>query len=143
MRRLLIPVLLGLLVGACGILFGPSERRVVGLLSTIDPQYYDVPDSVSVGEAFTVYFQTEAEKSCYRRGETEVKIEGNVATITQYNYRILKADVCALPPLRYGHDATVRFVEVGEAQVILRGRWVHEYSTDIIELKWTVHVYSR
>ncbi len=115
MRRLLMPVLAGLLVGACGIL-GPDEKRVVGELV-----YVAVPNSVLVGEPFTVTVVTIGDQ-CYWKGETEVRIQGNVATIAPNVYVDMSPDACPLAPNRFAHEATVRFLQVGEAVVVFRGR---------------------
>ncbi len=143
MRRFLMPALLGLLVGACGIL-GPDEKRVVGQLASNPqrfPQHFVVPDSVLVREAFTVVVTTVGHQ-CYRRGETEVRIQDNVATITPYDYVDIRHDVCLLAPSHFTHEATVRFMEVGEALVVIRGR-ARNASHQIIEVTgtWPLRVY--
>ena len=124
MQRPLIFVLAGLLVSACGIL-GPDEKLVIGAidifnLDDIDPLV--VPDSVAVGKEFLVTVTTTG-GGCYRAGNrTDVEIQGNVATITPYDYRYIGGDACILPLYYFTHETTLRFTEAGEAKVILRGR---------------------
>ena len=137
MRRLLIPVLLGLLVGACGIL-GPDERLVVGVLARHNPLV--IPDSVGIGEAFTVTVTTVGSGSCTRTGKTEVKIQDNIATITPYDYDDVGADVCTTDLRRFTHEATVRFLQVGEALIVIRSRAFHAHQNTITK-KWPLHVY--
>ena len=137
MRRLLIPVLLGLLVGACGIL-GPDEKLVVGVLALHNPLV--IPDSVGIGEAFTVTVTTVGSRSCTRTGKTEVKIQDNIATITPYDYEDVGADVCTTDLYRFTHEATVRFLQVGEALIVIRSRASHARQNTITK-KWPLHVY--
>lgn len=146
MRRLWIPVFLGCFVGACGIL-GPDEfRRVIGDIGRGHPEdVFAVPDSVLVAEAFKLSFRTYGYYGD-SKGETHVRIQGNVATITPYDYYRRKNREPIRPFLGFSHEATVRFVEVGEAQVILRVRIPDgrtKTSSDTIEVKKTMRVYSR
>ena len=123
MRRLLIPVLLGLLAGACGIL-GPDEKLVVGVFSRLTPPV--IPDSVGIGAAFTVTVTTVGSRTCTRTGKTEVKIQDNIATITPYDYENVSAgDICTADLHNFTHEATVRFLQVGEALIVIRGRASH------------------
>ena len=119
MRRLPILVLLGVFVGACGI-FGVEFKRVVGTLSNGEYAFI-VPDSVLVGEPFTVRVETTG-GGRDRKGQVEVQIQGNVATITPYDYEYTGGGDIQTIQYRWVHLASVRFVEIGEAQVILRTR---------------------
>ncbi len=134
MRRLVIPVFVGLLIGACGIL-GLDEKRVIGqLLNRPIEDVLVVPDAVLVGEPFTVTVVTTGGGND-RKGETEVRIQGNVATITPYDYKYTGGgDVLTIQYI-WTHTASVRFVEVGEAQVIIRTR-------SRANVRRTVHVYA-
>ena len=138
-------VLLGLLVGACGIV-GPDEyRRVIGVIRGDGRYVSAVPDSVLVGEWFTFSFHTHGYYDD-RKGETHVKMQGNIATITPYDYYHRNRKPIA-PFISFRHETGVRFLEAGEAQVILRARARVGRSLivgrDTIEVKQTMHVYSR
>ena len=137
MRRLLIPVLLGLLAGACGIL-GPDEKLVVGVLARHSPAV--IPDSVGIGAAFTVTVTTVGSRSCTRTGKTEVKIQDNIATIAPYDYENVSADICTTDLHNFTHEATVRFLQVGEALIVIRGRASHARQNTITKRR-TLHVY--
>ena len=132
MRRLLIPVLLGVLVGACSIL-GVELKRVVGTLYNGEYSFI-VPDSVLVGEPFTVRVETTG-GGRDRKGQVEVHIQGNVATITPYDYEYTGGGNIATVQFIWIHLATVRFVEIGEAQVILHTRTMGD-------LRRTLRVFS-
>ena len=115
-------VLVGLLLGACGIL-GPDEKRVIGTLydGPIEDVFI-VPDSVLVGERFTVTVVTTG-GGRDRKGESDVRTQGNVATITPYDYEYTGGgDIQAIQYI-WIHAASVQFTEVGEARVILRTRF--------------------
>ena len=119
MRRLPIPVLVGVFVGACGI-FGIDMKRVVGTLNNGEYAFV-VPDSVLVGVPFTVRVETTG-GGRDRKGQVEVQIQGNVATITPYDYEYTGGGDIQTIQYIWVHLARVRFVDIGEAHVILRTR---------------------
>ena len=136
MRRLLTLVLAGLLAGGCSIL-GLDKQRVLSELASLDSVV--VPDSALVGEAFTVTAVTVGDL-CHSRSQAELRIRGNVATITLYHYRDPVSDVCIARHIYVTHEVTVRFAAAGEAYVVLRARRPG-YQSDM-QLRKTVQVYS-
>ena len=118
MRALLIFVLVGFLVGACGIL-GIGERTVIGGIGFFDPLV--VPDSVMAGKDFRVTVTTTEDGCTLRVGKTDVEIDDNVATITPYVI-VSTVDDCALMATPFHRYPVLRFPNVGEGTVILRGR---------------------
>ena len=135
MRPTGLLVAAGLLMGACGI-FGPDEERVIGRIDSDSDPMFIVPDSVAVGQAFTVTVVTGGD-SCYRNGDTEVRIEGNIAVVTPYDFR-RNADVCFSLLQFFDHQATILFDVTGGAQVKLRASTL---LGDPIELTRVVQVY--
>lgn len=143
MRRLLIPILVVLLVGACGI-FEPGEwERILGVIQGgPSDNVLAVPDSIGAGESFTIDFWTRG-ISGDRKGSTEVRYQGNVATIIPYDYRCSTQQEDRGPPYPgFRHEATVQFVEEGEAQVILIGRDPNR-PDQVIQWQRNLRVYSQ
>ena len=122
-RTLLLAGCLVLVVG-CDSIFGPSERREVGIiqgLSTESPEI-EIPGTVQAGEDFTVTVRTGWSNGCARMDTVEVREEGPAAvTLTPYDI-ITHGEVCTLEPRTFTHTATVRFSEAGTAEVTIRGR---------------------
>jgi hypothetical protein len=69
------------------------------------------------GTGFTVQVTTYG-NGCYRKGETEVAVSGNVATVTPWDYVDLGAGACPDILLTFVHEATVAFPEAGSASVV-------------------------
>ena len=101
----------------------PGEERRPGLILGFnhgDPQVV-VPDTVQAGTGFTVQVSTYG-NGCYRKGETEVVLSGNVATVTPWDYVDPGAGGCPDILLTFVHEATVAFPEAGSASVVIVGR---------------------
>ena len=143
MRRLLIPILVGLLAGACGILEPSEWERIIGKVGGgPNENVFAVPDSIGAGESFTIRFRTVGIPG-ERKGSTEVRYRGNVATIIPYDYRCSTQQEDRGPPyLGFRHEATVQFVEDGEAQVILIGRDPNRPDR-VIQWQQNLRVYSQ
>ena len=119
MRKLLIPVITGILVGSCGII-GPDGNLEIGqLIDWLDPLV--VPDTVLVGRPFLVTVTTMG-SGCTRVDKTEIEFQDNVATITPYDYEDFSGGDCPLVQLALHREVELRFPTVGDGQVILRGR---------------------
>ena len=137
MRKLLLPVLAVLLMGGC-------SKLVVGELYYDDDDYpygstpLAVPDTVMAGRAFIASAAT-AGGGCTTQGTTDVKIQGNLATITPYDYGDMGIfDIVSCSLVRYiiFHEVTLHFRARGEAKVILRGR----YNGEMVTVSRTVWV---
>jgi len=102
----------------------PEDRRVgiLRLYQTDPPAALVVPDTVRAGADFQVSATTLG-GGCERAGETEVDVQGGVATVTPYDYTALPA-ACTDILRHLPHTAVLRFGTPGEAVVRLRGRRV-------------------
>ena len=101
----------------------PGEERRPGLILGFnhgDPQIA-MPDTVQAGTEFTVQVSTYG-NGCYRKGETEVVVSGNVATVTPWDYVDPSAGGCPDILLTFVHEATVAFPQPGSASVVIVGR---------------------
>ena len=121
MRRFVVIGLSGLLVGGCGILGLDTETRIGVLFDGSLEFAVVVPDSVILGESFTVVVVTVGSSSCTRIESTRVDIRGNEATITPYDTYKTRGD-CTADEHWFRHEATIRFMERGEATIFVRIR---------------------
>ena len=123
MLRPLIPVLMGLLVGSCGILSPDGAPRIGDLPTWYEPLV--VPDSVMAGRSFLVYVTTEG-GGCTQASKTVVEIHGNVATITPYDYsergNLWSRVVCLANWVLIHREVELLFPSVGPGRVILRAQ---------------------
>ena len=136
MRRLVVFGLVSVLFGGCGIL-GPDTETRIGDLYAYGSEDYAimVPDSVAVGQEFTVVVHTRG-GGCIKFHSTRVDIDGNVATITPYDTFILGSRVCTANIDSIRHEATIRFMKRGQATILFR-----VYSPGSYRLNRTVRVY--
>ena len=133
MPRLLLSVLAVLLVSGCSKL----------LIAKLDYDYYEdgcplsVPDTVSLGRAFIASVTTSG-TGCTSRGRIDVTIQDNLATITPYQYEDMSILGCDgdLELYTAFNDVTLQFRALGEAEVILRGR----YNGEIVRVSRSVWV---
>jgi hypothetical protein len=58
---------------------------------------------------------------CHRRGDTEVRVTGLVATVTPYDYTALPGTPCTRQLVSMRHTAAVTFEQAGTAQIQVRG----------------------
>lgn len=136
MRRLVILGLSSVLVGACGILGPDTETRIGDLYIYIPEELVIVvPDSVAVGQEFTVVVHTRG-GGCIKFHSTRVDMDGNVATITAYDTFTLGVKVCTADIASISHEATIRFTRRGQATILFR-----VYSPGAYRLSRTVRVY--
>lgn len=136
MRKLVILAFGSVLLGGCG-LMGPDTETRIGDLYIYIPEdlVIEVPDSVAVGQEFTVVVYTKGD-GCIRFHSTRVDIDGNVATITPYDTFPLGYNCNASVPSSIRHEATIRFTERGKATILFR-----VYSPGSYRLNRTVIVY--
>lgn len=140
--RLLILGLGGLVLTGCG-LVGPDTKTRIGVLFSDAPanleRVFVTPDSVMVGEAFTVLVITEGNGSCTKAGTTHVDIKEGIATITPYDIHKIGGNCTAiLSAVR--HEATVVFTQRGQATILLRIRRTPS-SREPFVMSRTVRVY--
>ncbi len=127
LRRLPAAGALAVVLAACAASPGeqePEDRRVgiLRLYQTEPPAALVAPDTVRAGVDFQVSATTLG-GGCERAGETEVDVQGGVATMTPYDYTARSASCTDI--LRYlPHTVVLRFATPGEAVVRLLGRRV-------------------
>lgn len=59
--------------------------------------------------------------SCYRKGETEVEVDGLRAVVKPYNYAPRPGSGCTRDIRLFEHTATIRFGQSGTARVVVHG----------------------
>lgn len=122
MRRSLTA--LTLLLAGCSTPLEPREEREIGVIlgyGSDDPQIV-VPDSTDAGGPFEISVTTYG-NSCVRKGETELVLAGDSATLTPYDYTTRSDDINCADLLRlFEHSAVLRFDGAGTAYVLIRGR---------------------
>ena len=99
---------------------GPSEYRVVGLIR-FDDVYWPLPE---IPERATANVPSEITtwtggSSCYRRGDTEVVVNGRSAVVTPYDIYEDHDLGCYTNLTFFEHKATVLFKEPGTAEIEL------------------------
>ena len=136
---LIAGLVLGVAASACGIA-EPIEDRLVGILHEQDgvPAVL-VPGQAEVAQPFEVTVRTVG-GACIRKGETEVEIEGQTATVTPYDrYAIPRPGLGCLPSAStIEHTVLVTFEGAGDATVVVRAR--EEGSDQILQLDYPVVV---
>lgn len=91
--------------------------RVLGTLDVGDgPQISLTSQNQSLSIAITTYGP-----SCYRKGETEVEVNGLRAVVKPYNYAPLPGSPCTRDLRAFEHTATIRFGQSGTARVVVHG----------------------
>lgn len=113
----------------CSLLFGCTlsmepHPEVVGdrvrVLGTIDvgdgPQITLVRQNGSLSVSVMTFGP-----GCYRKGETEVEVDGLEAVVRPYNYSPLPGSPCTRDLRPFVHSATIRFGEGGTARVVVHG----------------------
>ena len=126
----LLPLGLALLAAGCGTIFGPDEKRVIGIIG--DGSTIQIPATVSAGQDFDVTIHTGWRNTCAREDGTEVQLQGASATVTPYD-RVTEGGMCGQAPQQLTHVATLRFSQPGTAVINIRGRPSHDEGARIIQ----------
>lgn len=137
----ILPLSLLVLVAACNSLFGPDERREVGIIQGLasDAPEIDIPAAVQAGEDFTVTIVTGWRNGCARMGETEMVSEEMAATLTPYDVVTEGRGVdCTQEPRQFTHTATLRLSQPGTARIVVRGRASDDGGVSTIQREITV-----
>ena len=111
---LLVPLL-----STCGVLTGADRVRVLGAIAGYmdgDPQVTVQQDGRTVTVLVTTYGG-----GCHTPGETDVVIDGLIATITPWDYTATPGTECTHQLLSFEHRAVVPFSSGGTAQLRIRG----------------------
>lgn len=101
---------------------GPSER-VLGTVEFYgDPVRVEVPRTAELEQPFVVTVTTYG-GGCIEKGETEVKVEALRAEVRPYDYDTTPVNGDCDDELRlHEHTTTLRFEEVGTAEIVFYGR---------------------
>lgn len=133
---LLVPVALA----ACGI-SEPIEDRLIGIVDEESEGVpaVSVPEEVGVAEVFEVTVRTVG-GACVRKGETEVEVDGDTATITPYDhYAVPRPGLGCIPTAEtFQHTAELTFASAGDAWVVVRAR--ERAADEATELRYPVRV---
>ena len=114
--------LLVLLVG-CNPIFGPDERREIGIIQGLgtDAPAIQLPATVEAGQEFTVTIGTTWSDLCARRGTVEILSDGRDVVLTPYDY-VTEGAICGQMVQGFTHTATLRLTSAGGATILIRGR---------------------
>ncbi len=97
----------------------PDAVRVMGEIkgyNNDDPRIEIVPGTRSALVRVTTYGG-----GCHSRGDTEVRVDGMVATVTPYDYTAPPGTVCTQPLISFIHEANISFPSSGTALIRVRG----------------------
>lgn len=122
--RLVVPVLLTGTAACNGVKVMQSEvePRPAILQFHSDPVRIDLPETVAVASAFTVSIQSYG-GGCTSQGDTDVQVEGLLATIRPFDLEPSDPEVICPAILRvFEHVATIQFDQPGTATVRVLGR---------------------
>ncbi|HEU0012217.1 MAG TPA: hypothetical protein VFQ45_00965 [Longimicrobium sp.] len=121
MRALLLAGTAALL-GACSLLDEEAYVRYPGALEYYaEPALISVPDSVRVGETFSVNLATYS-SDCIERSHTESSQSGLSGWVTPYDInRNLQSKGCGQAMRTHAHTAELRFDKAGTATVRVSG----------------------
>jgi len=110
------------LLGACSLLDEEAYLRYPGAIEYYaQPALISVPDSVRVGESFTVAVATYG-AGCSDADRTQTSQSGLVGHVTPYDIeRTTSGSACGAEMRTHGHTATLRFTEAGTATVNFYG----------------------
>lgn len=144
MRNTLVVTWLVSVLFGCDMLGLDTATRIGVLASnplspSLGPvQPISVPDSVAVGEEFTVIVYTRG-IDCDKAHSTRVAIEGNVALITPYDTYQIRGNCITLPAF-FEHRAKIIFTHKRQGTILIRVR-ISESNRERQTLVRTVHVY--
>ena len=116
----LLPFLLLLPAAACGLVTDTYRIRALGEIAGYmegDPQIGLERDGRTVTVLITTYGS-----GCHTTlGETDVVVDGLMATITPWDYTARPGTGCTRQLLAFEHRAVVQFASAGTAQLRIRG----------------------
>ncbi len=116
-RSIALPALC--VLAACSSPTEPEDTPFVGQLGFGDLLSFEVPDTVSVGVAFEVTFETWGANSCYSVSRTDVSVDDRTATVTPYDIRT--GNGCFSMGRALPHSASITFDRAGTGLVRVRG----------------------
>ena len=137
MRRDAVGLLV--LLMACNPIFGPEERREVGIIRGLgtNAPAIELPEAVDAGEEFTVTIVTTWGDTCARRGPLESLSDGRNVVLTPYDF-VIEGAICGEMVQEFTHTATLRLTSTGSATIVVRGRTGRRGEVVAVERQVTV-----
>lgn len=139
-RRASAAALFAVALAGCGV-SEPIEDRLVGIVDeeAEGVPAVSVPEQVGVAEAFEVTVRTVG-GACVRKGDTEVEVDGDTATITPYDhFAVPRPGLGCIPTAEtFQHTAELTFTSGGDAWVVVRVR--ERAEAEATELRYPVRV---
>lgn len=122
MRVAFVP-LAALLLSGCGLITGVDEDRFQGTIGYPDDVILTIPETVYLGQEFTLTLRTIGADGCWRNDRTDVTLSSLAAAITPYDVRRTERGVdCTMAVVDLLHTANLTFDQAGLARVTVRGR---------------------
>ena len=115
-------------LAGCGWLTDPDP--VLGHVTDVT-----APDTVAVGQLFTVTVTTTGPNGCWRSESTEVEVDGLSAVITPYDVDEAEANpgiACTQAIVYFDHEAELRFDSPGTAGIDVQGRDGTDRQLDVV-----------
>jgi len=112
-------------VSSCGDSFGLGNDRRIGVIAFFgDPVVITAPDTVFVGQSFSVLVRTYGD-GCVSQGGTEVQSVGLSIDVKPYDVHS-GARICTDILNMFDHTATLTVTRPGTAQIRFHGRQLPE-----------------
>lgn len=139
---------LGLLVvlalGACQSATLTNERRALGIIVLGDGEpmeVVDAPASALAGVPFDLSIHTFALTDCTMLDETQIEVEGSVATIRPFNITRQEAGTeCSTVIVELVHQGELAFDAAGEATIRVEGRRVSGNQESPVTFEQTITI---
>jgi hypothetical protein len=142
LRTFLLAATLPLLAG-CDIVETDFDQRLLPAfieMGPSDPPRVELPQSVRVGERFTVRVTTYGD-GCSSKGSTQVNVTGPEVQVSPYDfYRITEGEGCTRELRMHVHEASVWLEEPGAATITVHGRRLPDDETVTVTRTLTVTV---
>jgi hypothetical protein len=141
LRTFVLLAALPLTSGCSGIVATDFDQRLLPAfieMGPSDPPLVEVPQSVRVGERFTVQVTTYGD-GCTSKGSTQVNVTGREVQVSPYDfYRITEGGACTRELRLHVHQASVWIEEPGTATVSVQGRRLPDDQTVTVTRTLTV-----
>lgn len=127
MTRTIVFIAMGLLIGVhlsgCDLSTGIHEEQFLGAIGYPDNLDITMPDTVQVGQDFTVTVRTIGPTGCWEWYDTVVGVTDLTATIHPYDLVRSGGDLaCTQAIVEIMHTETLTFDQTGVAQIEIIGR---------------------
>jgi len=134
-RVFLFVMVLTSVSGCDDFLSSDNDRRLGVIVFYDDPVVITVPDTVFVGQPFSVSVRTYG-NGCLSQGNTKVRTEGLSVDVTPYDIHN-GTELCIDILNKFDHTASVTLTEPGTAEIRFHGKQLPE-NTRITEVREVV-----